>query len=215
MTNPEITRATPLQDALYELALAMPSPDAGILDEFVRRYPDYTEALTDLAVELALESLADKAGAASDHQPPSAALNASVSNAMSRFHNRLYAVQQEETAQRATQAQAAVNPFAAFDRDGIRALGLSLNANNVFMMKLRDRQIDAATMTAGFTRRVAEALPASLDVVLAHFAAPAQVGVGLQFKAEQKPEAGQKQSFEDAVRNSGLTEEQQRYLLSL
>lgn len=56
MTNPEIRSATPLRNALYELSLAMQPPDAGVLDAFVRRYPDHAEALTDLAVELAMES---------------------------------------------------------------------------------------------------------------------------------------------------------------
>jgi hypothetical protein len=35
------------------------------------------------------------------------------------------------------------------------------------------------------------------------------------YKAEQKPETRRKQSFEEAVRSSGLTPEQQAFLLSL
>ena len=44
-----------------------------------------------------------------------------------------------------------------------------LNANAVFVGKLRDRQIDPATMTPGFQKRVADELKAPLDVVVAHF----------------------------------------------
>lgn len=213
MTIPEISSAMPLRNALYELSLAMQPPDAGVLDEFVRRYPEHAEAMTDLAIELAMDSLSDAAGV--EPEAEAAGVSPSVSVAMSRFYNRLYEVQKEASSQRASQAVAAVNPFATLDRDGIRAFGQRLNANNVFVMKLRDRQIDDVTMTAGFKHRVAEELPASIDVVVAHFAGGAQIQSGTHFRSEQKPEAGSKQNFEEAVRSSGLTDEQQRYLLGL
>jgi hypothetical protein len=41
------------------------------------------------------------------------------------------------------------------------------------------------------------------------------VRVDARFKAEGKPEPGAKQTFEEAVRGSGLTSEQQEYLLKL
>ena len=107
------------------------------------------------------------------------------------------------------------NPFAALDRSGLRHIGQRLNVSNVFIMKLRDRQIDENTMTEGFQRRVAEELGASLDVVVAHFAGQAQIQPEVHFKADKKPEAGAKQTFEEAVRSSGLTTEQQAYLLGL
>jgi hypothetical protein len=31
---------TPLRNVLYELALAKPAPDAALVDEFVRQYPE-------------------------------------------------------------------------------------------------------------------------------------------------------------------------------
>jgi hypothetical protein len=213
MTSPEIRSATPHRNALYELALAMQVPDAGVLDEFVRRYPDHAEGLTDLAIELAMESLADAAGA----EPEGAAsgVSVSVAMAMSRFQNRLYQVQKEAASQRASRAGGTENPFASLDRDGIRDFGHRLNASNVFVMKLRDRQIDEATMTPGFKNRVATELRAPIDVVLAHFASGTQVQRATHFKSDQKPVAGAKQTFEEALRSSGLSDEQQRYLRGL
>ena len=41
--------AATLRDALYELSLARQVPDATLLDEFVRRYPEHAEDLTDFA----------------------------------------------------------------------------------------------------------------------------------------------------------------------
>jgi 1,4-alpha-glucan branching enzyme len=70
-------------------------------------------------------------------------------------------------------------------------------------------------MSAGFKRRVADELNAPLDLVTAHFSAEAQIDRRQFYKAEEKPEVSRKTSFEEAVRNSGLTEEQQRFLLTL
>jgi hypothetical protein len=213
MTTTQTRSPTSLRNALYELALAKAQPDAELLDEFVRRYPEHASALTDFAVELALDGLAEAGGP--EEGSGSSATNASVSKAMSRFHNRLYAVQRERYAPARGLEAVADNPFAALDRGGLRKLSQRLNVNNVFIMKLRDRQIDENTMPEAFQRSVAKELGASLDVVVAHFTGQAQIQPGVHFKADEKPDAGAKQTFEEAVRSSGLTAEQQAYLLGL
>ena len=48
---------TPLRDAMYAMSLAKPVPDAELLDEYVRLYPEHAEALTEFAVELAVDAL--------------------------------------------------------------------------------------------------------------------------------------------------------------
>jgi hypothetical protein len=132
---------------------------------------------------------------------------------MSRFHNRLHTVTAETA--RAKARLEPVNPFAALSTAEMRALGQRLNANTVFALKLRDRLIDETTMTEGFKRRVAEELTAPFELMAAHFASRPSMGAHAHFKADQKPEAVRKQSFEEAVRSAGLDEEQQRYLFSL
>ena len=47
---------TPLRNVLYELALAKPAPDAALVDEFVRSYPEYASDLTEYAIKLALDT---------------------------------------------------------------------------------------------------------------------------------------------------------------
>ncbi len=50
-----LTRSpTPLRDVLYELSLAKDLPDAELLDEFIRRYPEHARALTEFAIELVI-----------------------------------------------------------------------------------------------------------------------------------------------------------------
>ena len=46
------------------------------------------------------------------------------------------------------------NPFAGLSREEFRAVASRIGANPVFVAKLRDRQIDAETMTDGFKRLV-------------------------------------------------------------
>jgi hypothetical protein len=210
MTGTPPRSPTPLRNVLYELALARPAPDAALVDEFVRRYPEYAADLTEYAIELALDAVA------APHEPtdvPAAATTPGVSRAMSRFHRRLYAVQGE--AEAAKTAAAVENPFEKLDRPAMRALAQRLRANTVFVMKLRDRLITGDTMTAAFLRRIADELGVLPETVVAHFAAPACVPRGAHFKAETKPQAGEKQTFEEAVRSCGLTPEQQHSLLNL
>jgi hypothetical protein len=212
MISQQTRTPAPLRNVLYELALAKVVPDAEVLDEFVRRYPEHAAELTDFAIELAVDAAAAAADAQTEPVPTGDSV--AVSKAMSRFQNRLYAVQQEG----ATQGRQPVmvdNPFLSLDRTGLRAIGQRLNANNVFVMKLRDRQIDEKTMTPRFKCLVAEELKVPINVVVTHFSGPVEIQAGVHFKADGKPEAGAKQTFEEAVRSSGLTPEQETYLLSL
>jgi hypothetical protein len=212
MTRTPPRSPTPLRNVLYEFALAKPVPDAALVDEFVRHYPEYASDLTAYAIELALDAIAAR------NEPvdkPSAVTAPSVSRAMSRFHNRLHAVRKETDAEAAKAAPAVENPFAKLTRDAIRALAQGLHANTVFVMKLRDRHISLETMTEGFLHRIADELGVRLENIAAHFAAPAYLQSSAHFKAETKPEAGEKQTFEEAVRSCGLTPEQQHSLLNL
>lgn len=218
MTPTPTFSAPQLRDALYAMSFAQRVPDAALLDDLVRRFPQHAEHLTDFAIELAIDALrgdeaAEEAQASIDVDRVSPA----VSRAMSRFQNRLHAARQVSapSSDRELASADIINPFASLDRDGFRHLAGRLGANTVFVAKLRDRQIDASAMSDGFRRKVASELNVPIEVVIAHFAA-SQAMIGRQFfKAEGKPDAGQKQSFAGAVGSSDLTEDQQRHLLNL
>lgn len=210
-----------LREALYELSIAKHMPDAQVLDDVVRRYPQFAEELTDFAVELALDALRGEAAAdAAESAVDPSNVSPAVSRAMSRFHNRLHAVRQEAgkvSAERTLPSDPVDNPFAELDRKKFRAFAKQIGANPVFVAKLRDRQIEPDTITDGFKDRVAEELDIPFAAIDAHFAAsggPASASPQF-FKADDKPSHDRRQSFEDAVRSSGLTDEQQQYLLSL
>lgn len=81
---------------------------------------------------------------------------------------------------------------------------------------VRDGMIIFTTMTPGFLAALAAAVRTRLDDVAAglKMQRPA-VAAGQLCKADDKPQAGSQITFEEAVKRSGLTPEQQRYLLSL
>lgn len=218
--NPTLTgSAPPLRDALYALSLAKRVPDAEVLDDVVRQYPQYADDLTDFAIELAIDALHGEATAeTAEAAVDPAHVSPAVSRAISRFHNRLHAVRKAvaPSTDRVRASEPVFNPFSALTRDEFRGFAARIGANNVFVAKLRDRQIEPETMPDGFRRLVAIELRAPVDVVIAHFSAAGGAAHARQFyKADHKPSQEQRQSFEEAVRGSGLSEEQQKLLLEL
>lgn len=195
-----------LEDAFYELSLSGDTPDVKVLDELVRRYPDHADALTAFAIDLAMDPAVSDEEVSGDNSHDIA-----VSRAMSRYQNRLYSLRQEDQAHRPNTS--AANPFASLDRTGFRGLAQRLNVNSVFLQKVRDRLIDSKTIPDAFCERLSAELGSSQDVVIVHLGGPPQISPAY-YKSDQKPEVGSKQTFEQAVKTSGLTSEQQSYLLS-
>ncbi len=219
--NPIHTASPPgLRDALYTLATAKAVPDAALLDDLARRYPQFSSELTDYAIAIAMDALrGDTAVEAAEAARDPLVMSPTVSRAMSRFQNRLHAVSDQGDARTSAPQPSgadAPNPFVALSRDEFRAFAKRLDANSVFVAKLRDRQIDPTTLTPGFRQRVADDLRVPLHVAVAHFAATQGAVARSQFyKADGKPTNGGRQRFEEAVQSSGLSEAQQRALLAL
>lgn len=212
------TRSTQRREALYALAMAENMPDAAVLDDIVRQYPQFSRELTEFAVELALDSLVEGGAAAAAADPTT--VSPAVSRAMSAFHNRLYALRQVSGAAVAEPTPSydfVENPFSDLGRREFRAVANGIGANTVLVSKLRDRQIDPTTISDGFKRHVSKELEVPVEVLTAHLeASPTEARGNRQFyKADHRPKQGGRQSFADAVRSSGLTDEQQRHLLSL
>src|SRR5580658_5044338 len=84
------TMPTPLRDVLYAFSLAKPIPDADLLEEFTRRYPEHAIELTDFAIELAVDAMRGHEDAEPDLVDD--AVSPAVSRAMSAFQNRLFEV---------------------------------------------------------------------------------------------------------------------------
>lgn len=206
------TPAMPLDDVLQAFAMAKAVPDVETLEEFTRNYPTYADALTEFAVELLLDdALSDEADETGGEN-----VSPAVSRAISYFQNAVYEIEKKSAAPLHSVPQAR-NLFADMDRARFRSVASSLHVNNAFMIKLRDRMIepDSLTSRTGFCRKVAEEIGEPIDMVIAHFKGAQAIARGQHFKSDEKPALSKRETFEEAVRNSGLTPEQQAYLLGL
>jgi len=208
---------TSLRDAMYAMSLAKAVPDAELLDEFARLYPKYADALTEFAIELAIDSLMHRSDE-EDVPADADTISDVVSRVMSQFENQLFERRQARAATPPARAATASveNPFAALDRQGFRALVSQLDVNSAFLSKLRDRTIEPISIPKAYCRHLAQEMDEDAEAMVAHLYAPQDsVAAGRQlYKAEGKPAATARQSFEEAVKTSGLSEEQQRRLLS-
>ncbi|MBR1256412.1 hypothetical protein JQ634_22235 [Bradyrhizobium sp. AUGA SZCCT0240] len=209
------TPALPLDDVLNTFALAKAVPDPETLEEFTRAYPAYAEALTEFAVALLLDdAIEDEAD--DDQIAANESVSPAVSRAISFFQNAVYELDSKPPAILRSVAQPK-NLFADLDRVQFRSVAKSLHANNTFMIKLRDRTLEPDTVVSrtGFCQKVAEETSEPLNLVLAHFQGEQAIARGQHYKSDNKPALKKRETFEEAVRNSGLTTEQQAYLLGL
>jgi hypothetical protein len=216
----DMTTDKSLSDAMYTMSLAKRVPDVDLLEDFVRRYPQHADALTEFAIGLAVDALLygdEEFDLPADNET----ISPMVARAMSRFQNRLFEMREERpSAPQPRASSAIVNPFASLGRDDFRALASKIYANTVFVSKLRDRQIDFKTIPARYVRHVAAQMSEDLEALTAHLAAVAEVRQAEPqqprqfYKAEGKPGSARRQTFEEAVRSSGLSAEQESRLLA-
>ena len=210
MTNVNRELST-LQDAKYYLALRKLPPNAELLDELIRSFPEHAQELTEFAIDLALDST----GESDEPIPvPTEQISPAVLRAISRFHNRLY-LEKRSSESSSLSVSSPTNPFSSMGRSELRAFATGIDANLPFVMKLRDRQIDAGSIPRRFTERVSKQLNVPIELLVAHFQADPEIHAFARFKSEEKPDANRRQTFEEAVRSSALTPEQQRLLLNL
>ena len=222
MTRSHTSSGPSLEDVLYALSIERPVPNAKLLDSFVRRYPQYSEELTDFAVALVLDALGDIPTAPEEFSKEVTAATGSptVSRAMSRFHSKLHAVRtaskSSDDAGISPERANAPNPFALLSPEDFESVAARLDVTKMFMSRLRDRIIEFSTIPEQFIAETAEALKVPIDTVSAHLASPSGSALsGAEFyKADDQPEIIQQQTFEQAVDSSGLSEKQQKRLLS-
>src|SRR5262245_50624064 len=127
--NPENQKTVPLEEVLTELALAQERPDAALLDEYTRRFPEYAEALTSYAIELAVEAAIEAASPAT----PTAETSALAMRAMSRFQNRKFELGTRKPTAAKTPVNVA-NPIASLPTEELRAIVARLRINDVVMI---------------------------------------------------------------------------------
>jgi hypothetical protein len=174
-----------------------PSHGRETLERYISEYPQHATALIDCSIDLL-------------PQPPAADVSATlvsdsaVDKAWQRFER---AVQQPD-------AEVA-KLFAKLNPTGFKSLARSLNVSNLFLLRIRDRAISAATIPARFIEKLASELGATTQAVGAYLQGPPGMVSGHAFRSTVKPRVGEQITFEQAVATSQLTPAQQAMLRAL
>jgi hypothetical protein len=180
------------------LAFSMePSHGQETLERYIREYPQHATALIDCSIDLRPELPAEDV-------PATMVPDSAVDKAWQRFEQ---AVQQS--------AAEPANPFAKLNTSGFKAIARSLDVSNLFLMRVRDRAINAATIPARFVEKLASELGATAQAVIAYLQGPPGMVSGHAFRSSVKPSVGEQITFDVAVVTSQLTPEQQATLKAL
>lgn len=174
-----------------------PSHSRETLERYIREYPQHATALIDCSIDLQHEPPVDDVSAT---EVPDRA----VDKAWQRFER---AVQQP--------AAEVANPFAKLNTSSFKALARSLDVSNLFLMRVRDRAVSAATIPARFIEKLASELGATVQAVGGYLQGAPSIVSGQPFRSSVKPSVGEQITFDQAVATSQLTPEQQATLKAL
>lgn len=169
------------EDVLNEFAMDF-EPRAGILQRYLSRYPEYSPQLVDLARELSREF--------DDDAPLSADDLAAVDAGLRRLQNASISLQFLQSA-----------PAKTFT-NAVKKLGLPVQV----ALALRECRIDSSTVPPRALAKLAKALDAPVDVLLAHMALPPQTSQNRASKSSTKPVAAEKASLERILIEAGYDE---------
>jgi hypothetical protein len=194
-TSPQASK----NDVLHAFS-AESNPNADTLTSYLKRYPQYREALIDLSIEIFTAPKFDEVAAEKLPSDKS-------KQAWSKFQSLLSPTDPASTTPRPTD-----NPLSKLSDERYRELSSELNVNRLFLSRLRDRSIQVATIPQRFLSVVAQALTVSVDGLTSALEAPPAVASGLRHKASGKPGAVDKITFEEALTSSALSEAQQAAL---
>jgi len=174
-----------------------PSRGRETIERYIREYPQHATSLIDCLIDLQHEPSADDA-------PATEVPDSAVDKAWQRFER---AVQQPDAA--------VANPFAKLNTSSFKSLARSLDVSNLFLMRVRDRAIRAATIPTRFVEKLASELGTTVQAVGAYLQGPPSMVSSQAFRSSVKPSVGEQITFDEAVETSQLMPEQQATLKAL
>jgi hypothetical protein len=160
-----------------------PRHDRATLEHYLNQYPEHTLALVDCSIELMMDAAhsGDEVRVSSDQV---------VDQAWRQFQAAL------ESAQRTA---AVANPFAQLQPTAFKSMAKRLDVSSLFLIRVRERAIDAATFPRRFVQQLAAELGATADAVSNYLRSPPHHGVQPEFSIQLEARSGRP----DTVRSSG------------
>jgi hypothetical protein len=191
MTSP--TQNPSLEDALGAFSVET-NPGRETLELYLRRYPQFAEALIDLSRELHRAS------------PSPAALLAAEDEA------RIDAAWRRHVEALSPQAQADL--FAAFSTQELRDLSKALDVPRQVITAFRDRRVILDSVPRHFLGRLAALVHQPLERLAATLAPVGQPAIARSYKSDAKPTVGEPVTFERLLIDAGVPDDKRAQLLA-
>ena len=176
-----------------------PRHDRVTLEYYLNQYPEHSLALVDCSIEMMMDGShsGDEVQVSSDQV---------VDQAWRQF----------QAAMGSAQGTVAItNPFAQLQPTAFKSIARRLDVSNLFLIRVRERAIDAATFPRRFVQQLAAELGATADAVSAYLRSPSTMASSLSFRSNVKPEVTAQIPFNQAVETSQLTPAQKEALQAL
>ena len=176
-----------------------PRHDRATLEHYLNQYPEHALALVDCSIEMMMDASHsdDEVQVSSDQVADQA-------------------WRQFQAAMGSVQGTAAIaNPFAQLQPTAFKSIAKRLDVSNLFLIRVRERAIDAATFPRRFVQQLAAELGATVDAVSAYLRSPPTMASSLSFRSNVKPEVAAQIPFDQAVETSQLTPSQKEALQAL
>ena len=176
-----------------------PRHDRVTLEYYLNQYPEHSLALVDCSIEMMMDGShsGDEVQVSSDQV---------VDQAWRQF----------QAAMGSAQGTVAItNPFAQLQPTAFKSIARRLDVSNLFLIRVRERAIDAATFPRRFVQQLAAELGATVDAVSAYLRSPPTMASSLSFRSNVKPEVTAQIPFNQAVETSQLTPAQKEALQAL
>ena len=169
-----------------------PVHDSIVLEYYLSHYSEHAQALLDCSIELMIDASRGsfEVQLTSDH---------AVEQAWRQFEQAVHPVT----------SAADVNPFAQLSPSAFKSIAKRLNISNLLLIRLRERAISAATIPGRFIQCLAFELGATADIVSAYLHNPPSMVAGQSLRSSVKPVVTEQVSFEQAIKTSQLTTDQQ------
>ena len=188
-----MTKPNDKEAILYAFTLEA-ADSKGVLERYLKKYPELAEDLVDLASELRLGEVLETSSTNPIPDPGGEA------------------AWKEFLACKPEAAPAAVqNPFARLKGEAFVKLAEALNVPRSFLTAFRDGLVVATSIPEKFIRRFAKAASESIESVRYCFSNPQPIA--LEFKSDGKPARQGQKTFRELVESTEMTEEQRQLLL--
>lgn len=169
-------------------------PDAGgqTLQRYLQEYPEYAALLVDLSQEIFRFNIQDES-------PLSVEDQMQIDSAWSRIQS--------------APSKAVADPFAELSIPKLREVAQALDVPRQVITAFRERTVIVATVPNRFLTRLAGLVGSSVQGLLDTLALPLQP-MARSYKADNKPTKAVRVTFEQLLRDAGLSDEQIELLLA-